>query len=349
MTSLQPPFRPPRRRNGKPQSCEPCRKAKVGCNHGLPSCGRCTLRGLECFYHPAPMTKNVGAEESGNHQPISSPEIAVSSASPTSESDLLRRLSYQVATHSDAASFGINRTIDREKQFLGPTSYSAVFHENQDSLGSEFWGNGDDSPSDLKLVQKQGVLVRSKQVAPVVEALANFPDRKTCDFLLSRYLDIWYVIPHQHVLEHCHGSLWGVYGAHLQEPRNHDRLKQMADSLLRKTAESPGAFKSSAEWLKTFSGTNLRLEIIANLLTTFALAVFSLPDWHPRLFQSVEGKRAYVRRLGGAAETCQAMFLDEPRINEFTVWSLHHFQILQSLYSGDDSQSALWLSCTITD
>src|SRR3954464_5629982 len=48
------------RRNGKLQSCEPCRKRKLSCDHKLPTCGRCVKRGTtrECLYHPAPMTKN---------------------------------------------------------------------------------------------------------------------------------------------------------------------------------------------------------------------------------------------------------------------------------------------------
>ncbi|KAL5334646.1 hypothetical protein BJX70DRAFT_411138 [Aspergillus crustosus] len=33
-----------RRRNGQPASCEPCRKDKVRCDHGIPVCGRCQKR-----------------------------------------------------------------------------------------------------------------------------------------------------------------------------------------------------------------------------------------------------------------------------------------------------------------
>lgn len=47
------------RRNGKPQSCEPCRKSKLKCDHTRPVCGRCATRNMtqSCFYHPSPMTK----------------------------------------------------------------------------------------------------------------------------------------------------------------------------------------------------------------------------------------------------------------------------------------------------
>jgi hypothetical protein len=51
----------PRRRNGKQHSCEPCRKAKVACDHALPICGRCRKRKFDerCIYLAAPMTKPV--------------------------------------------------------------------------------------------------------------------------------------------------------------------------------------------------------------------------------------------------------------------------------------------------
>lgn len=49
------------RRNGKLQSCEPCRKSKLRCDHVVPACGRCVKRGKtsSCFYHPNPLTQQV--------------------------------------------------------------------------------------------------------------------------------------------------------------------------------------------------------------------------------------------------------------------------------------------------
>lgn len=47
------------RRNGKLQSCEPCRKSKLRCDHTTPSCGRCVRRkrAEQCVYHPSPLTQ----------------------------------------------------------------------------------------------------------------------------------------------------------------------------------------------------------------------------------------------------------------------------------------------------
>jgi len=49
------------RRNGKLQSCEPCRISKLRCDHVVPYCGRCVKRGRaeQCVYHPGPLTQQV--------------------------------------------------------------------------------------------------------------------------------------------------------------------------------------------------------------------------------------------------------------------------------------------------
>lgn len=52
-----------RRRNGRLASCEPCRKRKTSCDHRKPICTRCERKGqgARCVYHPAPMTRSIGA------------------------------------------------------------------------------------------------------------------------------------------------------------------------------------------------------------------------------------------------------------------------------------------------
>jgi len=54
----------PRRRNGKQQACEPCRKAKIACDHGLPVCERCRRRKVpgKCVYVDAPLTRKVDVD-----------------------------------------------------------------------------------------------------------------------------------------------------------------------------------------------------------------------------------------------------------------------------------------------
>ena len=58
------------RRNGTRSSCEPCRKAKVKCDHHSPFCQRCEARGISasCVYRTAPMTRSPVPEVRRTHK-----------------------------------------------------------------------------------------------------------------------------------------------------------------------------------------------------------------------------------------------------------------------------------------
>lgn len=60
----------PKRRNGKQQACEPCRKAKIACDHSLPVCERCKRRRVveKCVYLDKPMTKGAVPEVTGERR-----------------------------------------------------------------------------------------------------------------------------------------------------------------------------------------------------------------------------------------------------------------------------------------
>lgn len=59
------------RRNGTLQSCEPCRKSKLKCDHVTPVCGRCIAKDIaqKCFYHPSPMTRRNPSLQFAESQP----------------------------------------------------------------------------------------------------------------------------------------------------------------------------------------------------------------------------------------------------------------------------------------
>lgn len=69
------------RRNGKLQSCEPCRKGKLRCDHMMPTCGRCARRNKaeQCIYHPAPLTRALPtphpSESDSGQSPVSDPQV----------------------------------------------------------------------------------------------------------------------------------------------------------------------------------------------------------------------------------------------------------------------------------
>lgn len=77
-----------RRRNGSQASCERCRKKKTKCDHKRPICSACWHRGLECVYHPAPMSKARTAPTSQGSRRIASRQSA--SRRPSKTPDSLR-------------------------------------------------------------------------------------------------------------------------------------------------------------------------------------------------------------------------------------------------------------------
>ncbi|EME43226.1 hypothetical protein DOTSEDRAFT_131743 [Dothistroma septosporum NZE10] len=106
MSSVSPPQTiPAKRRNGMLQSCEPCRRRKLSCDHKLPACGRCVRRGTSsvCYYHPAPLTKTPPGSSSlvslvaGTTDPSPSPQSNAASTVPPP------RIDQPVARQKDSA------------------------------------------------------------------------------------------------------------------------------------------------------------------------------------------------------------------------------------------------------
>lgn len=66
MGNAEPPSSTPpaRRRNGRLQACEPCRKRKVSCDHAFPACRRCRTQGNPdgCIYVAS---KQTGRRQTG--------------------------------------------------------------------------------------------------------------------------------------------------------------------------------------------------------------------------------------------------------------------------------------------
>ncbi|GFG20960.1 hypothetical protein IFM61606_00909 [Aspergillus udagawae] len=116
------------RRNGKSPSCEPCRIAKVRCDHAAPICQRCQIRGIGnlCYYHPAPLTrvrdKQVRARRArqrGNQ---------FGNQGETRDAQLTEHHAKGLSSSSPS---GTAKTPGSEtSQFLGSTSYLAVLKEN---------------------------------------------------------------------------------------------------------------------------------------------------------------------------------------------------------------------------
>ena len=343
----------PLRRNGKPQSCEPCRKGKAACGHELPTCNRCAKRGItsQCVYHPAPLTRLPSLPSPGDGARIqkrtaagarTSPSLANSWASNT-VSNLLFLVNQQAEGTSDVEI--------SSSEFLGPTSFSAVFKDNQASIGEDLLGanNDDDMSPDPSGDQEQWW--KAERLSLGIGILKHFPDRQLCARLLTRHVHYCDVELHIPSMKYCLESIWSTYGNFLAEPRSPDVLSTLVQTLLRNGLKPVPHCRSTGEWLESFTGQNLRWEILGTFFAVFGLAVMTMPDWGSRATPSDslkpwinvngldEDRRKYAHKMSECTEACLILCDDSGAVNEFVIWLMHHIHTLNSYYSGDASVS----------
>lgn len=158
------------RRNGSLKACEPCRKSKLRCDHGVPTCGRCVARGRrdKCVYHPAPLSRVSGRPRRTVNNISESPATASRS----------ERCSSHVTNRSVSPS-GPEKTARGGSQgFLGETSYSAILKDGIDHVS----GNSPDSRAQL-----ESLPISKDQVSQGCRALCFLEDREFVDGFVERW------------------------------------------------------------------------------------------------------------------------------------------------------------------
>ncbi|KAI0871750.1 hypothetical protein GGS24DRAFT_492007 [Hypoxylon argillaceum] len=229
------------RRNGKPRSCEPCRKIKTRCDHRVPTCGRCQSRGIahKCFYHPAPLTRNpVGVSRS------------VDSTRARSEADGGAQPTETVSSVVPPNSLSITSTPPNNSSF-------------------EFQATGQLSPA-----LPTGNATRSIDEIQLAGVLSRLPDLDFISALIRR----WYQVSQMCLvplgfLDEALASLKAASITVSVEASN------LASKIL-SASSKPLKILSSVEAVdfpKQFTLSNLRLEIVGVLLTVAGLAAFKLP------------------------------------------------------------------------
>ena len=321
----------PRRRNGKQQSCEPCRLGKIACDHSLPKCNRCIRRGVgaRCTYHPAPMTKTQRPTKDARRLELARRR---SSGVPGPNTDILSLLSQQQSPSATPEEFpNPAQATEDQSQYHGSTSFSAIFQENRESIGGELWNHSED------LNSNQGhAVAHSSRLSLALSILRAIPDQDVCELLLDYDFELDSTPLHEQATKYCLQSLWEAFGDALRNRENEISLRQMAEEILKNTDTPPKPCRTSAEWLQSYTGKNIRFEIIGTLLCLFGLAVPDVPDKHPLLRHLGVDARQYMLKLGVAAEKCQSICMDLSVVNEFTLYFMYHAQLMQAVYRSED-------------
>lgn len=239
-------------------------------------------------------------------------------------------------------------SFQRSWTYHGPTSIFSVYTEHQAKFQGDLLDVGEYegclSPVSEFCEPLLGLRIcatPSSRLEFVAKALQNLPSKEDCERLLGTFENMSYEVTLDEVIiRHCVATLWTTFEAQLKAPRTADQLVTIAKVLF-KNEESPlpPAPPDGLEWLKTFTGPNIRLEVLGNLFTFFGLAYLSRNDEDPVF--NPPGARVLKRkqvawRMKECADICLKMCECTDTINEFVVALTVGLLVLESTCLGDE-------------
>jgi hypothetical protein len=85
------------------------------------------------------------------------------------------------------------------------------------------------------------------------------------------------------LVRHAIDTLWSTFGEQLAVPRTSEKLTPIAETLFKNEEKPlPPAPDDGMEWLNTFTGANLRFEMLGMLFCFCGMAYHSLQDGDSR-------------------------------------------------------------------
>jgi hypothetical protein len=345
------------RRNRQLLACEPCRKSKLRCDHILPSCGRCQRRGIpsQCIYHPAPMTRQK-TTETRSSQPTAGANHITSDIGVTfessAESKKFWRTSFPTPSQSDSL-----ETVSPPAQsapitlpgYLGPTSYSAVFTENENKFEIASDANGSPNlPMDgLPRITPDQI----ERGAQALALLSNWP-------LYERLIDRWYRVTQNlamidFMVTAVRKSMADIRDAAMKRP-NQKQLRTLSEQISKNTMRPMQVPLGCPvdQFISLFTGEKLRWETFGLYFCLVGQGSMTLQDSDhlDREFKDAFkindevlcniDKRQLANQMISGAEMCASYADQAGNPNDLTVWMLYELTILISIAHGDDSKAS---------
>lgn len=316
--------RAPKRKNGRPQACEPCRRRKVGCDHGAPTCSRCRRGGIsdKCVYLAQPGQQNLHTS------------LSRSAAVPSLRPQAAQRNSVSI-------SVSVNRTpqanlSESNVGYLGATSFSAFYEEAQNSLPVvEKCESESDTMPPLKIVE---VFPRLDELAlSVLRHIPDKPSSKLLTRLYSSFYGGWNPLSGQWLNK----SLWTEFGSTLhRDARDEEQLRRMSFKLCRNGAVPlEESHTDPQKWFEEYSGPNLRWESLGLLFIFWAGGARRLPEKTviSNECQVLHNHHAnhLVRQYKMAAWKCIELSRDASNSNTMLAFLVFGHSLLESNMSGD--------------
>ena len=225
--------------------------------------------------------------------------------------------------------------------FLGPTSFSAVFHDNRDNF--EHTG----APPSVLIATSPHIphaavdepRFSSDLVTMGAKVLLQIPNEAACNVLFSRHIN-----PDDGFIrlscERLSSSIWPTFGRILAR-RDDREMKSLAQLTFRNTNSEFHEEDDPLKWFESFSGHNIRWEAIGILFTYWAFGTLGCRECDP-IFTSASGKRKERREmmieLKECAASCIIFCSHTDHGNPLLVYLLYKTSLLESMISGDASE-----------
>ncbi|KAL3479202.1 hypothetical protein BJX99DRAFT_245031 [Aspergillus californicus] len=308
------------RRNGTLQSCEPCRKSKIKCDHGRPVCGRCITKRItpRCFYHPAPMTR----DSSSHGRPAKRPRTETGS-----EANILSPVSVS-AMEPPSVTPG----------YLGSTSFSAVLSENRTDITFE-----EDRSLARGVFFESNDRFRSQSGLEVLKFLHQSP---ICDTLIRKfYASHLMAAVSNIVIEAILQSIRRVFDGLDHSKDLEPQLQALVNQIFRNTARLLTSHSEMTvdEYCASFTDKNLRWEAIGIILATAGIAMSATSENDADLIQVAPDSRAVKMlqtQLVEASSICLGYCDTSSSVSELLGFCQYNDLLLRTQYYGDTSYVA---------
>lgn len=302
---------PSRRRNRSLASCEPCRKCKIRCDHRKPVCASCQRRGLQCWYHPAPLTKQRNFQGSTISTPPSSTSVVQSEPSNNANSPSTGTPIFHTWPFLSAEPNGLTS----RDTVTGGHNYNIKAH-------NEHLTTIEDIVSQLELF-------------PVIEKRIHEYYSFSQVALVPRPLVLQLITS----LRTCLAD-----SGYMREERT-DRISihqgpQLAEDILR-SSSSDIAITQDLDleaFCALFSGANLRIETLGLLYTMAARSSLYTKGYGDDKYQDDK----FTTEMGWYGNSCLRLARElAPETTDLMVWLAHENLQLTTLFEGDASESSV--------
>ncbi|KAH8702479.1 putative C6 transcription factor [Talaromyces proteolyticus] len=289
---------PRTRRNGTLQSCEPCRKSKLKCDHVTPVCGRCMAKDIahKCFYHPSPMTRKtpgIGAvPENQLVTPLAPYQTSTPIQSPNSH----------VSSENGWALSG----------YLGPSNCFSILRDFGSEIPTAF--------ETLHITIPRNLQPDNIQIG--VEVLRLISLYPVCDALVVKFQTThrFSGIPNS-IVSAITGSIREAFERF--EPATIDAQLTRFSHLIFQNSSRPMSVNKSMtveQYCASFTGLNFRWEAIGNFFALAGMALVGTPDTDPLLLNVKINKETLLSLLIEASDICTKFCEHPSSVNELLIY-----------------------------